>query len=284
MSVLSVQSRVIQGHVGNSAAVLPLQLMEREVWAVDTVCFSNHPGRGRFRGRVVPPSEVSELLLGLEEQAIFPRCRAIVSGYLGDAGNSTAIARAVLAVKAANPKALYLLDPVMGDNDTGNGGGLYVRPAVPDAIRQDLLPLADLLTPNQFELEHLTGRPTGNTGDAIAAARSLNISRVVVTSLRATDTPENCVDTLMVTAQAVWRVRQHDLKRRFDGAGDLFAALLLGNLLEDDNSPRALSLACGSLAVVLTETSARNLADMPLTVSLPAALQADGAPVEKVIL
>lgn len=281
MSVLSIQSRVIQGHVGNAAAVLPLQFLGHEVWAVDTVMFSNHPGRAKFRGRVVPPGEIADLLLGLEEQGIFPRCDAVVSGYLGDAGNTVAVAKAVAAVKQANPNALYLLDPVMGDHDVGEGGALYVRPTVPPAIRQDLLPIADIATPNQFELEFLLDRKLSNTADAIAAARSLGPARVIVTSLRTDETPVGMLDTLLVDQKGAWRVRQPAFDRRFDGSGDIFAALFLGHFLKSRDAVDAFARACAGVALLLRDTNNSNQLDIALTSGVPAAISASPAEVLK---
>lgn len=281
MSVLSIQSRVIQGHVGNAAAVLPLQFLGHEVWAVDTVMFSNHPGRTKFRGRVVPPAEVADLLLGVEEQGVFTRCDAVVSGYLGDAGNTVAIAKAVAAVKQANPNALYLLDPVMGDHDVGENGALYVRPTVPPAIRQDLLPIADIATPNQFELEFLLDRKLSDTTDAIAAARALGPARVLVTSLRTPETPAGTLDTLLVDKDGAWRVRQPAFERRFDGSGDIFAALFLGHFLKSRDAVDALARACAGVALLLRQTVDANQLDIALTTGVPAAVAAAPADVLK---
>src|ERR1700722_9823367 len=152
MNVLSIQSTVASGHVGNAAAVFPLQCLGHEVWPIDTVRFSNHPGHGRFRGTVTPPDEVAALLQGMEELGLFARADAVLSGYLGDPGTAAVVAGAVEAVKRANPAALYLCDPVMGD-----GGQLFVDPAIPDLMRDRLIPLADIVTPNGFELGLLTG-------------------------------------------------------------------------------------------------------------------------------
>ncbi|MFD2261686.1 pyridoxal kinase [Lacibacterium aquatile] len=281
MSVLSIQSRVIQGHVGNAAAVLPLQYLGHEVWAVDTVTFSNHPGRSKFRGRVTPPAEVADLLLGLEEQEIFTRCQAVISGYLGDAGNTTAIAASVAAVKRANPDALYLLDPVMGDHDVGDHGALYVRPTVPPAIRQDLLPIADIATPNQFELEYLTGGPLADTAAAIAAARSLGPARVFVTSLKTPATEAGILETLMVDANGAWLVRQPAFERRFDGSGDMFAALFLGHFLNSKDAVDAFGRACAGVALLLRQTMASGQLDIPLTSGIPSAVKESPAEVLK---
>src|SRR5262245_61529561 len=152
MNVLTIQSAVSYGHVGNSAAVFILQRLGHEAWPVDTVRFSNHPGHGGFRGRVTPAEDLSELILGLEERGFLARVDAVLSGYLGAADQGPVVADAAARVRTANPEALWLLDPVIGDR-----GRVFVRAGVPDFIRDVAMPQADVLTPNAFELEYLTG-------------------------------------------------------------------------------------------------------------------------------
>src|ERR1700732_3653711 len=153
MNILSIQSAVSYGHVGNSAAVFPLQRLGFEVWPVNTLQYSNHPGYGAFRGRVFEPAHVAEVITGIAERGVLGTCDAVLSGYLGDAATGEAVLDAVSRVKAANPAALYCCDPVIGDSGTG----VYVRPGVAEFFQQRGLPAADIVTPNQFELEHLTG-------------------------------------------------------------------------------------------------------------------------------
>lgn len=260
MNVLAIQSTVAFGHVGNAAARLPLNLLGHEVWPVDTVQFSNHPGHGRFRGRVTPPEEVAALLQGLEELGLFARVDAVLSGYLGDPRTAALVARAVASVKRANPAARFLCDPVMGDDDR-----LFVDSAVPALMRDLLMPLADVVTPNAFELAQLTGAaplpPTAGTRDLGAAARTLGRPLVVLTGVATADTPADAIDTLAVTPRQSWRVRAPRLARRFDGAGDCFAALLLGRLLSGEAPPRAVARAVSSLQPILEATGdARDLA------------------------
>jgi pyridoxine kinase len=237
-NVLAIQSTVAFGHVGNAAATLPLQSLGHEVWAVDTVRFSNHPGHGRFRGRIVAPAEVAELLAGLADLGLYARTDAVLSGYLGDPGTGAVIAGAVALVKRANPAARYLCDPVMGD-----AGRLFVKPEVPAVLRDRLVPLADIVTPNVFELDLLTGAGLTETG------------------LDGADVPADAIDTLAITPDAAWCVRTPRLDRRFDGAGDCFAALLLGNLLLGEAPQRAVARAVSSLQPILEATGdARDLA------------------------
>ncbi len=259
-NVLAIQSTVAFGHVGNAAATLPLQLLGHEVWPVDTVRFSNHPGHGRHRGRIVPSTEVAELLAGIGELGLYARADAVLSGYLGDPGTGAVIAGAVTLVKRANPAARYLCDPVMGD-----AGRLFVKPEVPAVLRDRLVPLADIVTPNLFELGLLSGgeAPAG-TAAIVAAARAVcarGPGLVVITGLDGADVPADAIDTLAITPKAVWRVRAPRLARRFDGAGDCFAALLLGHLLNNATLSGAISRAVSSLQPILVATGdARDLA------------------------
>jgi pyridoxine kinase len=258
-NVLAIQSTVAFGHVGNAAAMLPLQMLGHEVWPIDTVRFSNHPGHGRFKGRVVAPTEIAELLAGIADLGLYARTDAVLSGYLGDPGTGAVVAGAVRLVKRANPAARYLCDPVMGD-----AGRLFVKPEIPTVLRDRLAPLADIVTPNVFELGLLTDSEPTDTASVVAAARVLcarGPGLVVITGLDGADVPADAIDTLAVTPDAAWRVRAPRLGRRFDGAGDCFVGLLLGNLLSGADAPRAVSRAVSSLQPILEATGdARDLA------------------------
>src|SRR5258708_24264673 len=164
MAILSIQSAVAYGSVGNAAAVFPLQRLGFEVWRVDTVLFSNHTGYGAWRGTVLDPKLVEEILHGIEERGVLARCEAVLSGYLGSVELGSVVLEAVRRVRRANPKALYCCDPVLGDADRG----FFVRPELADFFRAEAVPLADILTPNRFELETLTGERV----DTLAAARA----------------------------------------------------------------------------------------------------------------
>jgi pyridoxine kinase len=262
MPILSIQSSVVYGHVGNSAAALPLMRLGHEVWRLDTVAFSNHPGHGGFSGRVVPPAEIAELLRGLKALDVLKDCRAVISGYLGEAGTASVAAEAVASVKAANAKAIYLLDPVIGD-----GGRVFVRPGVPEAIVERLLPLADICTPNVFELEHLTGMPVTDLASAKAAAQALRQrgpKAVVVTGLA----EDGRISTLAVDAGGAWRVTAPRIDRPLNGTGDLISALLLGHYLTTGSLPEALGLAASGMAEAIAATVAAGRRELALVAAL----------------
>ena len=160
MNILSIQSSVAYGHVGNSAAVFPLQRMGLEVWPVNTVHFSNHTGYGQWRGSVLAAEDVVAIIRGIEDRGVLPDCDAVLSGYMGDASLGEVVVEAVGRIKRLNPKAVYCCDPVMGDA----GRGFFVRPGIPEFIKEVAVPAADVITPNQFELEFLTGMEVRDLG------------------------------------------------------------------------------------------------------------------------
>src|SRR5689334_13937633 len=181
-AVLSVQSRVAYGHVGNAASVFPLQRLGIEAWALDTVAFSNHTGHGRWRGSAIAAAQIAELFEGIAALGVLPRIDAVLSGYLGDAATGPVLLDIVERVRAANPRALFCVDPVIGDTDTGS----YVTPGIAEFFRDRALALADIVTPNLFELEYLSGRRIASLAEASEAAEVLRVRGpdiVLLTSL-----------------------------------------------------------------------------------------------------
>jgi pyridoxine kinase len=262
VNVLSIQSRVAYGHVGNSAAGFVLQRLGHEVWGLDTVAFSNHPAHGSWRGRIVPAGELAELLAGLTERGLLPRCDAVLSGYLGDEGTADVVRAAVARVRAANPGAVYCCDPVMGEV----GRGFYVRPGLPARIAESLVPQADLVTPNPFELERLTGQAARTRATALAAADALRARgpRVVVaTGLRLAEHPDE-VAVLVAGAREAWLARAPHRDMSAWGAGDTFTALFFGRYLPGRDVADALGLAVGGMDALLAETQARGATELAL--------------------
>lgn len=240
MRLLSIQSAVAYGHVGNSAAVFPLQRLGVEVLPVSTVAYSNHTGYGSWRGVQFAPADVAEVLLGIEERGAFPTLDAVLSGYLGNAGVVEVVADAVRRVKAANPAAIYACDPVMGNATAGR----FVAPGIPELLRRTLVPSADVITPNQFELGLLTDTaPT--TLDALLAAVDLALAlgptTVLVTSVVRQDADPAAIEMLVADAGGAWLVRTPRLPGTFGGTGDVTAALFTAHLRSTGDA--ALSLA-----------------------------------------
>jgi pyridoxine kinase len=253
LNILSIQSSVAYGHVGNSAAVFPLQRMGFEVWPVNTVHFSNHTGYGRWRGSVLAAEDVAGVFRGIEELGVLPGCDAVLSGYMGDASLGEVVVGAVARVKEHNPKAVYCCDPVMGDA----GRGFFVRPGIPEFVKDVAVPAADIVTPNQFELEFLTGARVGDLDDALAAAdeaRRLGPETVLTTSLRRGDAPAGTIEMLAVSGEGAWLVRTPMLALEVNGAGDATAALFLARLLRGETVAQALSMTASAVHAVLEET------------------------------
>jgi pyridoxine kinase len=262
VNVLSIQSSVVYGRVGNRAAVPVLERLGHDVWPLDTVAFSNHPAHGAFRGRVVPAAEVSALVEGLAARGVFGRCDAVLSGYLGDAATAAVVADAVAQVRSAHGSALYCCDPVIGEV----GRGVYVRAGIPEAFRDRLVPLADIVTPNPFELELLTGMAPTTLDAAQAAARSL-IARgptlVVATGLRLAKGPAE-LGVLAATRDEAWLVRHPRRTVRVWGTGDAFAALFLGAYLGRRDVRAALERAVAALDGVLAVAEREDSDELPL--------------------
>ncbi|MDI3307391.1 MAG: pyridoxal kinase PdxY [Acetobacteraceae bacterium] len=254
MNILSIQSWVAFGHVGNASAVFPLQRLGAEVWAINTVQFSNHTGYGAWRGQVFSGALIRDCVAGIEERGVLPRCDAVLSGYMGDTEIGEAILDAVARVKAANPSAMWCCDPVIGDV----GRGIFVRPGIPEFFRDRALPAADIATPNQFELEWLTGAPIATLEAAKAAIRALQARGprcVMLTSMRVEDTPADAIELLAAEGGRFWRLRKPLLPISVNGAGDAIAALFLLHRLRSGSAAEALSAAASSIHGVLRRTA-----------------------------
>ncbi|MGY1744331.1 pyridoxal kinase PdxY [Blastococcus sp. SYSU D00695] len=254
-AVLSIQSHVAYGHVGNSSAVFPLQRLGIEVWPVHTVQFSNHTGYGEWRGRVFDGQAVDEVVDGIADRGVLGGCDAVLSGYLGSADIGHAVVGTVARVRAANPSAVYCCDPVIGDV----GRGVFVRPGIPEFMREVAVPAADLVTPNHYELDLLSGTTTrslASVTDAVAAVQALGPRVVLTTSLVAEDTPDDAVDLLASEGGRHWRVRTPRLGVSVNGAGDAIAALFLAHWLDTRSAAEALARASASVHGLLAATEA----------------------------
>jgi pyridoxine kinase len=253
LNILSIQSSVAFGHVGNSAAVFPLQRLGIEVWPVNTVEFSNHTAYGSWRGSVLPVETVSDVLRGIEERGAFPLCDGILSGYLGDAALGAVILEVQKRIKEANPNVHYCCDPVMGDV----GRGFFVRPGIPEFMKTQAVPAATIITPNQFELEYLAGQPITDRDSAVEAAnrvRQTGPEIVLITSLQRKDAPKDQVEILAVNESEALSVSTPLLPITVNGAGDMTAALFFARWLEAGSIQEALELTAASVFAVLEET------------------------------
>jgi len=254
MNILSIQSHVAYGHVGNSAAVFPLQRMGVEVWPIHTVQFSNHTGYGKWQGRMFDAGLIRELVGGIEQRGAFGECDGVLSGYMGGADIGAAILDAVAAVKRANPSTRYCCDPVIGDA----GRGVFVRDGIPEFMKEKAVPAADIVTPNQFELDYLSGRESKTLADVLAAVmivHGLGPRAILVTSLHTEDTPEGTVDLLASDEAGRFRLRTPKLPLTVNGAGDAIAALFFAHYLRSGKIDQALSRAASTIFGVLAKTA-----------------------------
>lgn len=263
--VITVQSHVVYGHVGNDAAIFPMQVNGIEVVDIPTTMLSNHPGYPTMRGEFVQPRLIRDLLQGLRERDLPAFARGLVSGYLGDPGTAGAVADFVRDAKGANPHFRYLCDPVMGDTP-----GIYVDPSLPAIFRDHLVPLADAITPNQFEFGLLTGETVTTRAGLLAAADRLvaqGVGVVVVTGTALDDTPADHLDIYAVAGDGAWRVRTP----RFDitpvGTGDVYTALFASAWFTGATVPEAISRAAGGVFAVLTVTRAADVPELRLVAS-----------------
>lgn len=253
MNILSIQSHVAYGHVGNASAVFPMQRLGCEVWPIHTVQFSNHTGYGAWQGRVFDGGMINEVMAGIADRGVLPRCDGVLSGYMGAPDIGQAILSAVARVKAANPKALYACDPVIGDV----GRGIFVRPGIPEFMRDHAMAAADIVTPNQFELEYLTGRSVVSLADAkaaIAQLLSMGPRVVLVTSLMTDATPADRLDLVAADGSGIWCVSTPRLAVNVNGAGDAIAALFLVHYARSGSAAVALKAAAASIYGVLKRT------------------------------
>ncbi|OII40102.1 pyridoxal kinase PdxY [Plantibacter sp. MMLR14_011] len=246
MKILSIQSAVAYGHVGNSAAVFPLQRIGVEVIPVNTVNFSNHTGYGAWRGPLISPEQVGEVITGVEERGAFPQIDVVLSGYQGGVGIGDVIVDAVQRVKAGNPDALYACDPVMGNAKSG----CFVAPEIPDLLRDRVVPNADIITPNQFELGFLTGTEPGSLESTLASvelARAMGPSVVLVTSVERPDRDPETIEMLVVDDAGRWIVQTPLLPFKANGSGDVTAALFAAHYGETRDAKLALERTASSV-------------------------------------
>ncbi|WP_337026621.1 pyridoxal kinase PdxY [Microbacterium sp. LB16] len=253
MKILSIQSAVAYGHVGNSAAVFPLQRIGVDVLPVYTVNFSNHTGYGAWRGPLIAPDDVRDVITGIEERGVFGQIDAILSGYQGGEGIGDVIIDAVARVKSANPKAVYACDPVMGNAKSG----CFVAPAIPVLLRERVVPVADIITPNQFELGFLTDTEPDTLESTLASvdlARAMGPRTVLVTSVERPDREEGTIEMLAADDERAWIVQTPHLPMKANGSGDVTAALFTAHYVETGSAKTALERTASSVYDLLKAT------------------------------
>lgn len=253
MRILSIQSSVSYGHVGNSAAVFPLQRLGHEVMPVYTVCFSNHTGYGAWRGPLMSGDDVREIVTGIDERGGLADCELILSGYQGGSSIGDAILDAVAKTKERNPAAVYSCDPVLGNAKSG----CFVAPEVQELIRDRVVQHADIITPNQFELGFLTGTSPSDlasTLDAVKQAQQIGPQTVLVTSVERPEVGDDEIEMLAVSGDEGWLIRTPRLPFKANGSGDVTAALFASHFVSGKSLREALELTTASIFELLQNT------------------------------
>ena len=256
-AVIVISSHVARGSVGNRAAVFALETLGHPVWAVPTILLPWHPGHGPATRIVPDPEQFSAFIQDLERAPWLGEVAGVLSGYLGDAGQASEIAALVAAVKAKNPDALYVCDPVMGD-----ARGLYVAEEVAEAMRDLLMPIADIATPNRYELEWMTGQTLADLQMTIAAAQNAGPARMLVTSAPAMIA--GGIGNLLVTPYEVLLAEHRAIPRAPNGLGDLTAALFLARLLAGQADAKALQSTTAAVYEILARTAKRGADELQL--------------------
>jgi pyridoxine kinase len=266
VNLISIQSHVAYGHVGNSAAVFALQRLGVEVWPIHTVQFSNHTGYGTWQGRVFDAGLIRDLAAGLEARGVLGECDGVLSGYIGSPEIGAAILDCVATARRANPAAHYCCDPVIGDV----GKGVFVCEGVEAFMREKAMRLADIVTPNHFELGRLTGRESRTlvqAREAVKALHDLGPRTVLVTSLCVGDTPADAVDLLASDETGQFRLRTPKLDVAANGAGDAIAAMFCAHYLRSGRIDEAVSRAASSVFGVLAKTAETGAPEIQLVLA-----------------
>lgn len=255
--LLAIQSHVVFGHAGNAAAVFPMQRIGINVWPLNTVQFSNHTQYGQWTGQVLPPEQIPALVDGIAGIGELGNCDAVLSGYLGSAVQGRAILDVVARIKQANPRALYLCDPVMGHPEKG----CIVAPEVSDFLLEEAAAVADYLCPNQLELDSFCDRQPNSLADCVEMARSLLARGPRAILVKHLNYPGKAGDTfemLLVAADQAWHLQRPLLAfpRQPVGVGDLASGLFLSRLLLGDDLRNAFEFAGAAVHEVLLETQA----------------------------
>ncbi|MEE6074763.1 pyridoxal kinase PdxY [Avibacterium paragallinarum] len=253
--LLSIQSHVVYGYAGNKSATFPMQLLGIDVWALNTVQFSNHTQYGQWTGMVMPPEQIGEIVQGIDNIGQLHQCDAVISGYIGAAEQVEEIINAVQKVKSRNPNAVYLCDPVMGHPDKGC--------IVADGVKENLINLAmakaDIITPNLVELRELSGLPVENFAQAIEAVKvilSKGPKKVLVKHLSKVGQDPNKFEMLLANQEGIWHISRplHQFKKEPVGVGDLTAGLFMANLLNGKSDLEAFEHTANAVNDVMTVT------------------------------
>lgn len=262
-TILSIQSSVAYGHVGNSAATFPLMRLGCEVWPVITVHFSNNTSYPSKKGPLLRPEDVRDVVDGIDDLGVLPRVDAVLTGYQGAPAMGAEILAIVERVKQRNPEAIYCCDPVMGDV----GRGMYVLPGIPEFIRDHVLGAADIMTPNHYELNFLTGREATTLDEVVDAAHALRAQGpdvVLVTSVVVEGADPDSVTMVAVNGEGAWAVTTPLLERTFTGSGDLTSSMFLAAWMETGSLEASVTRTADIVYSVLEHTTGLDQRELAL--------------------
>lgn len=272
MRILSIQSSVAYGYVGNSAATFPLQRLGHEVWPVDTMHLSNHTGYRSWRGEAADPATLADLIEGIADLGVLGTVDAVLTGHLGSTGTARVVLDTVARVRSLNPSVRYCCDPVMGDV----GPGMFVAAGIPELLRDSVVLQADVLTPNMFELMYLSGAEDATSAgasreaasvrellDAVDRLRDLGPGTVLVTSVRHPGIGEDEIAMIAVDGDGAYQVRHPRVPVTLGGAGDVTSALFLAHLV-DAGIVAALSRTASSLFAIMTASAEHGRQELAL--------------------
>lgn len=254
-NILSIQSHVVFGYAGNKSATFPMQLMGVDIWALNTVQFSNHTQYGKWTGMVMPKEQIGEIVRGIDEIGELHKCDAVVSGYIGSAEQVDEIIKAFHTIKAKNPNAVYLCDPVMGHPDKG----CIVADGVREGLIEKAMAHADIITPNLVELRELTGLTVENFTQAIEAVKVIltkGPKKVLVKHLSKVGQDPSQFEMLMATQAGIWHISRplHKFDKEPVGVGDLTAGLFIANLLNGKSDVEAFEHTANAVNEVMETT------------------------------
>jgi pyridoxine kinase len=277
MNILSIQSHVVYGHVGHQASTFPLQRLGHEVWALPTVLYSNHLAKASFTGRKFSAEVIDELMEGLRKLGLLGRLDAVLTGYLGDAPTVPLAIAALEAARATKPEVVFACDPVMGDD-----GALYVSQALADSIARELVPRADILFPNIFELQHLSGLPVTGLRDvrpAMEALRKKTRNALVIATGIPDEQHADLITALALDDSGLWQAKAKRHPMGASGNGDCFAALFLGRYLGHRDLAVALGNAVEGMSKIAALTAATDADELKIVESQEVWAKTDSAAV-----
>ncbi len=267
-NLISIQSHVVYGYAGNKSATFPMQLLGVDVWALNTVQFSNHTQYAKWTGMVLPKEQIGEIVRGIDEIGELHRCDAIISGYIGSADQVEEIVNAVNYVKQRNPNAVYLCDPVMGHPDKG----CIVADGVKEGLVKIAMKAADIITPNLVELRELSGLTVDNFSQAIEAVKVIltqGPKKVLVKHLSKVGQDPTKFEMLLANQEGIWHISRplHIFAKDPVGVGDLTAGLFMANLLNGKSDIEAFEHTANAVNEVMQITHDSGLYELQIIAS-----------------